>query len=586
MTTPLLDLTSARRLLALAIFWLVAVQARGETPHPLGPDSMFQPDVPHGKVTKHSWVSKVFPGTVRDYWVYVPAQYTESKPACVMVFQDGGGYIGTNGEWRVPVVFDNLIHKKEMPVTVGIFINPGVVPAAGPDALPRYNRSYEYDGLGDRYARFLEEEILPEVGKGIRLSTDPNDRAICGSSSGGICAWTVAWERPDLFRRVYSTIGTFVGLRGGNNYPILIRKTEPKPIRVFLQDGSNDQNIYGGNWYVANLDMLSALEFAGYDVNHEWGDGGHSGKHGGAILPDVLRWLWRNYPAPITRPVNTRQPVMDVLIPGEEWRVVAQGFQFTEGPAVNAAGEVFFTDIPNSRIHKIALDGSVSVFAEKTAKANGLMFGPDGRLYACQSGARRIVAYDTAAKESVIAEGIEGNDLAISHRGLIYVTEPAEKRVWLVQSNGVKRVVDTGINRPNGIRFTPDQSLLLVADTAGQFVFSFQVQEDGNLAFKQPYHHLHLVDGKTESGADGMTVDTQGRLYVTTQMGLQFCDQAGRVNGIIPKPQNAWLSNVVLGGSALDELFVTCGDKVFRRKTKAKGVLPFAAPVKPPAPRL
>jgi len=221
----------------------------------LGPDSQVQPGVPHGTLTKASWTSKIFPGTVRDYWVYVPAQYAAAKPACVMVFQDGAGYASTNGSWRVPVVFDNLIHRKEMPVTIGVFINPGVVPAPSTNALARYNRSFEYDGLGDQYARFLLEEILPEVAKDYNLSTNGNDRAIGGASSGAICAFTAAWERPDQFSRVFSTIGTYVGLRGGNDYPTLIRKTEPKPVRVFLQDGSGDLNIYGGNWWLSPEDI-------------------------------------------------------------------------------------------------------------------------------------------------------------------------------------------------------------------------------------------------------------------------------------------------------------------------------------------
>lgn len=572
--------------LAAIAFLTTPLGARAEIEHPLGPDSERHEGVPVGKVTHSTWKSTIFPGTIRDYWVYVPAQYDASKPACLTVFQDGGGYVGTNGQWRVPVVFDNLIHKKEMPVTLGLFINPGVVPARDTNALPRYNRSFEYDGLGDRYARFLLEEMIPEVAKTYNISKDPNDRGICGSSSGAICAWIAAWERPDAFRRVYSTIGTFVGLRDGNQFPVLIRKTEPKPIRVFLQDGSNDQNIYGGNWWIANQDMLSALEFAGYDVNHEWSDGGHNGKHGGAILPQVMRWLWRDYPTPIAKPVNKRQPVMDVLIPGEEWQEVGSGYKFTEGPAANTKGELYFTDISNSKIHKISLDGSISVFVENSQRCAGLMFGPDGRLYGTQTATKRIVAYDAAGKESVVAEGIDGNDLALSQKGYIYVTDPGEKRVWLVRPNGEKQVADTGIANPNGVRLSPDQSLLLVSDTKGGFVYSFVINEDGTLAHKQPYHHLHLVDGRLDSGADGMTVDTQGRLYVTSQAGLQICDQAGRVIGIIPKPQNAWLANVAFAGAQMDELYVTTADKVYKRKTKARGVLTFLPPVRPPAPRL
>jgi enterochelin esterase family protein len=257
----------------------------------LGPDSMKHDGVPEGKVTKHSWKSTIFPDTVRDYWVYVPAQYDAKKPACVMVFQDGNTYQKADGQFRVPIVFDNLIHKKEMPVTIGIFLEPG-----GKQGQPRGNRSFEYDTLSDQYAHFLEKEILPEVAKDFNLRTDAAGRAICGLSSGGICAFTVAWQRPDLFSKVLSHVGSFTNIRGGDVYPGLVRKTarNPKPIRVFLQDGSNDLDNQFGNWPLANQQMALALKFAKYDYKFEYGDGAHNGKHGGAILPDSLRWLWRD----------------------------------------------------------------------------------------------------------------------------------------------------------------------------------------------------------------------------------------------------------------------------------------------------
>ncbi len=284
------------RLASAALFLclpVVAVYAADD--YKLGPDSMKQEGVPEGKVTKHSWTSTIFPGTVRDYWVYVPAQYDAQKPACVMVFQDGDNYQKANGQFRVPIVFDNLIHKKEMPVTIGIFINPGVVPpAAGTQGKARSNRSFEYDTLSDQYARFLEKEILPEVAKDYNLRTDAAGRAIGGISSGGICAFTVAWQRPDLFSKVLSHVGSFTNIRGGDVYPGLIRKAEKKPIRVFLQDGSGDLDNQFGNWPLANQQMAAALKFKGYDYKFEYGDGGHNGKHGGAILPDSLRWLWRD----------------------------------------------------------------------------------------------------------------------------------------------------------------------------------------------------------------------------------------------------------------------------------------------------
>ena len=260
----------------------------------LGPDSQRQEGVPKGVVTQLQWkTSQIFPGTERDYWLYVPAQYDKSKPASLMVFQDGGSYVNEERDFRVPVVFDNLIHKQEMPITIGLFISPGTIPSADPQQKPRSNRSYEYDSLGDQYAKFLIEELLPAIEKDYNISKDPAQRAICGISSGGICAWTVAWERPDQFGKVLSHVGSFTNIRGGHVYHALIRKTEHKPIRVFLQEGSNDLDNLHGNWPLANQEMAAALKFAKYDYKFEYGDGGHNGKHGGAILPDSLRWLWR-----------------------------------------------------------------------------------------------------------------------------------------------------------------------------------------------------------------------------------------------------------------------------------------------------
>ena len=261
----------------------------------LGPDSQVKEGVPQGKVTQHVWKSTLFPGTERDYWIYVPAQYDSSKPACLIVLQDGGGFVKENGSFQAPTVFDNLIHAGEMPVTIGLFINPGVVPAAKEVQQARKNRSYEYDSLGDLYARFLLEEMIPEVQKSYKISDNPEARALVGNSSGAICAFTVAWERPDAFRKVISHIGSFTNIRGGHVYPALIRKTVPKNLRVFLQDGENDLDNLHGNWPLSNQDMAAALKFSGYDYQFVLGTGKHSGRHGGAIFPDTLRWLWRDW---------------------------------------------------------------------------------------------------------------------------------------------------------------------------------------------------------------------------------------------------------------------------------------------------
>lgn len=283
--------------------WVVVlglvVVAGGEPAYPHGPDSERQDGVPRGVVTRHEWKSTVYAGTVREYFVYVPAQYDGKTPAAVMVFQDGHAFVKEGGGYRVPVVFDNLIHAGKMPVTVAIMINPGVFgdTLTGEQGwnLPagmRANRSVEYDTPDGTYASFLEKEILPDVGKRLRLTDDPEQRAICGDSSGGICAFTAAWERPDLFRKVVSHIGSFTNIRGGYHYPYLIRKTEKKPLRVFLQDGSGDLDNAHGNWWLANQQMEAALKFSKWDYKAVWGEGGHNGKHGGSIFPETLTWLW------------------------------------------------------------------------------------------------------------------------------------------------------------------------------------------------------------------------------------------------------------------------------------------------------
>ena len=549
---------------------------------------------PKGELVTFAFAaSKVFPGTTRDVVVYVPAQYDGRTPACVHVNQDGV-------QFDAPTVFDRLIHERRMPVTIGVFVTPGRVPAGREGALDRYNRSLEYDGLGPDYARFLLDELLPEVerrttadGRAIRLSHDGNDRAIAGTSSGAICGFTAAWERPDAFSRVFSAIGTYVGLRGGHVYPTLVRKCEPRPLRVFLQDGSRDLDNYGGDWWMANQSLERALTFAGYDVRHAWGDGGHDRRHATAIFPEAVEWLWRDWPAPVARGAGSPQ-LKDILIPGEDWRLVGEGYTFTEGPAANAEGELFFNDVGGSKTYRVTPEWRPEVWLADSRRGDGQSMAPDGSLVAASAADTAILAWDRTGRATTLVSGWRGNDVVVTAAGDAYVTEPgwdgkSPSRIHhlarAADGSWTDRVVDTGLTFSNGLCLSPDQSLLYVADSRSHWVYSFVIRPDGGLAHKQRYVHLHVPDTADDSGADGMRVDRDGRLWVATRMGLQVCDKAGRVNCIIPTP-NGKVSNLAFGGPGFTTVLATCGDKVYARRVKPAGAPNFLPPLTPPKPKL
>jgi sugar lactone lactonase YvrE len=267
---------------------------------------------------------------------------------------------------------------------------------------------------------------------------------------------------------------------------------------------------------------------------------------------------------------------------------VGEGYKVTEGPAVNGKGEVFFNDVGASKTYKVSLDGKVTEFLADSKKGDGQAFGPDGKLYA--NAGTQVLAWDESGKSTVVAEGFRGNDLVVLNNGNIYATEPgwdgtSPSKIWLIK-NGEKKVVDTGLKFSNGITTSPDQTLLYVADSRSHWVYSYQIQADGTLKHKQKYFWLHVPDTAEDSGADGMRVDrVDGRLYVATRMGIQFCDQPGRVNGIIPTP-NGKVANIAFGGENFDTLFACAGDKVFKRKMKVQGAQAWDVPNKPKTPGL
>ncbi len=552
-------------------------------PHP---DAVPRDDVPKGKTeVMPAWGSKVFANTTRPWAVYVPAQYDPTKPTALMVFQDGERLRDVGGRWRVPVVFDNLIARGEMPPTIAVFINPGDDKAKGPNKKPS-NRSLEYDSLGDRYSQLLRDEILPVVAAKYNISTDPEMRAIGGSSSGAICAFTVAWEHPDLFGKVYSNVGSFTNIRGGDVYSSLIRKTETKPIRVYMADTSGDIDNAFGSWPLANQKMAASLRYMGYAVRFDWAEGyAHNADFGSSRFPDAMRWLWRN---------EIHEPVIDthddlksdftllrLLVPGESWEVAADGLGFADAACADQSGKLYFSDMKAPAIYRIGVTDAAPQLIAKEA-VSGLKFGPDGKLYGCQGAKNQVISIDIkTGAVAVIASGVTPNDLVVTPDGFIFITETKAKQVTRINlATNEVTTADTGITRPNGIAITGDGGTLAVSDSGGSHVWAFRINPDASLDAKMAMMSLRLpIDKKGEfkfnepppylpaSGGDGMTIDRSGRYYVTTTLGVQIFDPTGRLCGVLPKPDEAKpLTSCTLGGPDHDVLYVTNGTTIFRRK--------------------
>ena len=285
-------------------------------------ESYPQPGVPQGKLSEAINIeSKLYPGLKARMWYYTPAQWDGRTPLPVQFWGDGQFYTASrNDAYHLLDTFDNLFAEKRIPLMANIFVEPGTAPQ-------RNIRSIEYDTVDDKFARYVLDEVLPEVEKLVPLRKDGYSRAMVGESSGGICAFNAAFLKPDQFSRVLSWIGSFAALQtsdqqptGGAAYPILVRRTDKKNIRVWLQDGAEDQeNPRAGSWPLANIHLANSLKLKGYDYHFSFGVGTHSQRQGSAELPDSLVWLWRDYD-----PAKTSQEFTQEA--GEKdkpmWRVV------------------------------------------------------------------------------------------------------------------------------------------------------------------------------------------------------------------------------------------------------------------------
>lgn len=552
---------------------------------------------------------RAYPGTENVFEVYVPAEYTPSHPACLLLKLDGIGTYEAS-------VLDKLIAAHQIPVTVAVGLRPAILWRDPPDTphrrAYRFDRSYEFDSMNTRFPNFVLDELLPAVqklktrdGRPITLSPDGNDHAVMGASTGGIGSFTLAWQRPDQFTRVYSEIGTFVSMRGGNEYPVLVRKTDPKPIRIFLEDGTTDAwNPLFGSWYDANRNMESALAFAGYDVAYAWGHHGHDARPGQAILPGVLEWLWRGYPEPVRAGRSENSTLNEVTLPDAGWEQLPNMFDSASGLAADHAGRVYISDTAAKVLYLCADTANDPSAAEqppftclpaKTGLAlTALTVSQNNTIFAAEPMSSAILAITANANGQVsrvrtFAAGVSVASLTVGPGNTLLATEPGAhpdlpSRIWKWSADGTKALVDEGLSSATGVAFSPDRALFYAAESSTQWVYSYVADPVGTLNDKQPFDWLHTTDVPGNSGAEDLAVDADGNLYVASRMGVQICDQNGRVRAIfgLPAPSGA-VRAISFGGPSFQYLYATDGHHLFRRHLKLAGVPPWSSPVSYPS---
>ena len=492
--------------------------------------------------------SKIYPGTEREILVYVPQQYTGDEPACLLVCMDGILYDATT-------VMDNLIATGEMPITIGVFVNPGVVYDEDREVV-RYNRCKEFDSTDDNFVSFLESEVLARVegmatksGKVVKLSKDANDRAITGASSGGIAAFTAAWSRPDLFSRVYTTVGTFVAMRGGHEYPAIVRKTEPKPLRIYMQDGWYDVwNPIFGEWFEYNLLMESAFNFAGYEVFHKWDRGNHSIKYGTLAFPDAMRWLWKGYPAAVQKGWSNNGMLQTILLEDEDWQELDLPVAVESALFATQDNGVLFSS--KQYIYKVSVNGECERLARLKNDETLLGDGLTARGHALYKDGERLA--DKLYGLQSVVELASGKYLALCQGA------ESTPNVW---------VVNQGVG---GLAVSPDERFCVTAEQHTHHLISTIISQQGKMLYSEPFYYLHDLSNGTQHTPGNMAFDTQGNLYVATEMGVQVADHNGRVRAILSLPAGAVQSLAFCG----KHLYVLCGNRLFVRKMKVEGHLP------------
>ena len=541
-------------LLSAAVFGIsVLAQQAYNVRAPFDPATVKVEEKKRGEVLKFNLNdSQIYPGTEREILVYVPQQYKSNKPACLLVCMDGILYDATT-------VMDNLIASGEMPVTIGVFVNPGVVYDEDREVV-RYNRCKEFDSTDDTFARFLEEEVLPRVegmktekGKTIALSEDANDRAITGASSGGIAAFTAAWNRPDLFSRVYTTVGTFVAMRGGHEYPAIVRKTEPKPLRIYMQDGWYDVwNPIFGEWFEYNMLMESAFNFAGYEVFHKWDRGNHSIKYGTLAFPDAMRWLWKGYPAKVQKGWSNNGMLQEILHEDEDWQEV-----------------------------ELSVEVESALFATKD---NGAMFASGNKVYKVlpEDGVAKLTRYASLkTNEQLVGEGLtmrgdvlykDGKAVLDSLYDVQAICALSGDRYLVLGGERTAAMENVWVVKAGcrALAISPDERFCVTGEPHTHHLISTIINKQGRMLYSEPFYYLHDLSNGSQHLAGNMAFDTKGNLYVATEMGVQVADHNGRVRAILSLPAGPVRSLAFSG----KYLYVVCGNRLFVRKMNAEGHLP------------
>ncbi len=561
------------------VFCLVYLMGYSQIEYPVHKDSKIKDDVPKGKILgPFTHKSDVFPETVREYFVYAPNQYNKEKPAALMVSFDG--YNMAVNKWKLPIVLDNLIHAKEVPVTIGVFIEVGVQETEIEGTYDRPIRSVEYDSRSPETTTMVIDEILPKVKAQFNISDDPNDHLIAGNSSGGNAAFSVAWERPDVFRRVFSGVGSYTSLRDGHEFLTLIRRTEHKPLRVYLQDGSNDLDNFSGNWFLANNYMLSSLQWAGYEVNHTWGEDTHGYRHAGAIMPDILRWLWKDYPKPIGK-IDINNHENKILKEGETWQLVTNEIKGDVSITSNKSGEFLFLDTSKKTLNKLYSDGTIEELISFNESLKGLALSYNNEICSCNPSKKEVVSI--YPKKKVIAKGFECDNLLLTKKGVYFLNKNNDTfGFYQFENDSISKF--NSIKHPAGLSLSAEQSFLNITDGTSVHAYSLGLKPDGTPKAPLPFFHYSIPYGERDSGAHGMVVDIENQTYTATAMGLQIADQLGRTRMISPLPDRSTPNSLCFGDGDNNILYVVSNTGVFSRVMYQNGVHPWDNPIRPTKP--